>query len=114
MAGGQIGFWRAFGVGMAIVAVATVCYVVTWEIVYFGLFPDFGDQYAAYALEQARKAGATEAQLAATARELAEFKQMYRNPLVNIAFTVLEPLPVGLVLALVSAGLLSRRRRQGQ
>lgn len=108
--GGRIGFWRAFGVGMAIVAVATVCYVVTWEILYFGLLPDFGDRYAAYALEQARKAGATEAQLAAKARELAEFKAMYANPLVNIAFTVLEPLPVGLVFALGSAALLSRRR----
>ncbi|MFO1328343.1 MAG: DUF4199 domain-containing protein [Rubrivivax sp.] len=108
--GGRIGFWRAFGVGMAIVSVATVCYVVTWEVLYFGLMPDFGDRYAAYALEQARKAGATEAQLAVKAREMAEFRAMYANPLVNIAFTLLEPLPVGLVFALGSAGLLSRQR----
>ena len=112
--GGRIGFWRAFGVGMGIVAVATVCYVATWELIYFGLMPDFADQYAAYALDQARQAGATDAQLAATARQMAEFKEMYRNPLINIAFTVLEPLPVGLLFALGSAGLLSRQRTPAQ
>ena len=39
-----------------------------------------------------------------------EFQELYRNPLVNVAFTLLEPLPVGLVFTLVSAGVLSRRR----
>lgn len=108
--GGRIGFWRAFGVGMAIVGVATVCYVATWQFVYHRLAPDFLDQYAAYAVEKARKAGASEAQVAATAKEMAEFAAMYQNPLVNIGFTLLEPLPVGLVFSLVTAGLLSRRR----
>ena len=36
---------------------------------------------------------------------------MYKNPLVNVGITFLEPLPVALVVALVSAGVLSRRRR---
>jgi len=30
------------------------------------------------------------------------FKEMYRNPLVNIAFTFIEPLPVGLLMTLIS------------
>lgn len=110
VAGGRIGFWRAFGVGLGIVAVATACYVATWQFVYHRMAPDFMDKYAAYAIDKARKAGATEAQIATTRKEMAEFAEMYKNPLVNIAFTVLEPLPVGLVFALVSAGLLSRRR----
>jgi hypothetical protein len=37
--------------------------------------------------------------------------RMYRNPAYNAAMTLLEPLPVGLVIALVSAGVLSRKRR---
>ena len=108
--GGRIGFWRAFGIGMAIVGVATVCYVATWQFVYHRLAPDFLDRYAAHALDKARKAGASDAQLAATAKEMAEFAELYRNPLVNIGFTLLDPLPVGLVFSFVSAGLLSRRR----
>jgi len=36
---------------------------------------------------------------------------MYQNPLVNIAFTFIEPLPVGLLITLVTAGVVSRKRR---
>jgi hypothetical protein len=38
---------------------------------------------------------------------------MYKNPAVNVAITFLEPLPVALLMALVSAGMLSRRRPEG-
>ena len=44
--------------------------------------------------------------------EMKKFAEMYRNPLINSAITFLEPLPVGLVIALVSAGILRRRRRR--
>jgi hypothetical protein len=36
---------------------------------------------------------------------------MYKNPLVNIAFSLLEALPVGVVFTLVTAGVLGRKRR---
>jgi hypothetical protein len=42
---------------------------------------------------------------------MAQFKEMYKNPLVNIAYTLLEPLPVGILFTLVTAGVLSRKRR---
>jgi len=44
---------------------------------------------------------------------MAQFKEMYANPLINAAFTVLEPLPVGGLISLVSAGVLRRGRRDG-
>ena len=69
------------------------------------------DKYSAYTIEKARKSGATDATIAARTKEMAEFSEMYRNPLINIAFTFLEPLPVGVVFALVTAGVLCRRRR---
>jgi hypothetical protein len=108
--GGQVTFGRAVLVGLGITAVATACYVATWEIIYFFVTPDFGEKYAAYAIEKARASGASAAELARTTREMAEFQEMYRNPLINIAYTSLEPLPVGLLFTLVAAGLLSRRR----
>ncbi len=40
-----------------------------------------------------------------------KFVKLYQNPVINSAITFVEPLPVGLVLALVSAGILSRKRR---
>jgi hypothetical protein len=108
---GAVTFGRAFLVGLAITLVATTCYVATWEVIYYTVGSDFTAKYAAHALADARASGATEAELAAKAKEMAEFAELYRNPLVNIAFTLLEPLPVGLPFSLLSAWLLSRRRR---
>jgi hypothetical protein len=111
VAGGSVTFGRALSVGLLITAVATVCYVATWEVIYYKLAPDFGDKYAAYEVDKAKKAGATDAQIAARMEEMTKFKEMYRNPLVNIALTFLEPLPVGILIALVTAGAVSRKRR---
>ena len=42
-----------------------------------------------------------------------KFTKMYNNPVFNSAITFLEPLPVALIVALVSAGVLSRRKKPG-
>jgi hypothetical protein len=64
-----------------------------------------------YSVEKAKKSGVTEAQIAEQTKQMEEFKNMYKNPMVNIALTSLEPLPVGLLFTLVTAGVLSRKRR---
>ena len=111
VAGGSVTFGRAFLVGLMITFVASACYVATWQVIYYKVAPDFGEKYAAYAVEKAKKSGATDAQIALQKKEMAEFVEMYKKPLVNIAFTFLEPLPVGLLFTLVMAGVLSRKRR---
>ncbi len=111
VAGGSVTFGRAFLVGIGITAVASACYVATWQLVYHKLAPDFMDKYMAYSIEQARASGATEDELAATRQKYVRYAEMYENPLINIGVTFLEPLPVGLLFTLISAGLLSRKRR---
>lgn len=109
VAGGRVSFGRAFTVGALIALIASACYVATWQVMYYRFMPDFVDRYAAHALEKERAKGATEATLAQKRAEMERFGEMYRNPLFNIAITFLEPLPIGLVIALVSAGILRRR-----
>lgn len=111
VAGGTIGFGRALAVGVLIVVVASLCYVATWELIYFKLAPGFVDKYQAYMVEQARASGASAAEIQQKIAEMQRFAKLYQNPAINAAITFLEPLPVGLVLALVSAGVLSRKRR---
>jgi len=111
VAGGSVTFGRALKVGLMITAVASICYVATWQVIYYRFTPDFVDKYAAYSVEKARKSGATDAQLAETTKKMAEYSELYKNPLVNVAITFLEPLPVGIVFTLVAAGVLSRKRR---
>ena len=110
--GGTISFGRALAVGALIVVVASVCYVATWELIYYVIAPDFMDKFQAYMVDQARASGATPAQVQAEIAKAQHFAQLYRNPLFNVAITFVEPLPVGLVITLVSAGILSRKRRR--
>ena len=111
---GAIGFGRALAVGLLITLISCVCYVATWEIIYFKLWPGFADQYSAFAMDKARASGASPQKLEETAlsdepMELALFKDMYDKPLLNAAITLVEPLPIGLVVTFVSAGVLRRR-----
>jgi uncharacterized protein DUF4199 len=111
VAGGSVTFGRAFIVGLLISLVIMACYVVVWEVTYYNFMPDYLDQYTAYALEQARLAGASADAITAQAEEMRQFGEMYKNNLlINIAFTLLEPLPVALVFTLLTAGITSRKR----
>jgi hypothetical protein len=108
--GGTIGFGRAFKVGILITLVASACYVASWEVMYHTMMPDFVEKYAAQVIERAQASGATEAQVEERRQEMAKFAVMYRNPLFNVGMTFLEVFPVGLVVVLVSSGVLSRRK----
>ena len=111
IAGGTVRFGRAFAVGALIAAVASLCYVATWEVIYFTLAPDYLTEYQAHVLEKARAYGDDAQEIARKKAEMDEFAELYKNPAINAAITFLEPLPVALIVALVSAGVLSRRRK---
>ena len=111
VAGGRLGFGRALAVGALIGVVASSCYVLTWEVFYFGTKSDYIEKYQAHLIEKARQAGESPEAIAARQAEMAKLAQMYRNPLINSAITFLEPLPVALVVALVTAGVLTRRKK---
>jgi hypothetical protein len=112
VAGGTVRFGRAFAVGALIAIVASLCYVATWEVYYYTVKPDFIAKYQAYELEKERAKGATPEALALKKAEGDKFAEMYKNPAVNAAMTLIEPLPVALIVALVSAGVLSRKKRR--
>jgi hypothetical protein len=111
VAGGSISFARAFGVGALIVVVASVCYVATWQVIYYKVAPDFVGKWQAYAIEQERASGASQAAIKQKSAEMQRYAEMYKNPVVNVAVTFIEPLPVGLIIALVSAAVLRRNPR---
>jgi hypothetical protein len=108
---GEITFARGFLVGIAITLISCVCYVITWEIVYFNFMHGFMDAYFAKLIAKAQASGASPAEIAATVRQVQQNQQRYENPLWNAAFTFIEPFPVGLVITLISAGILRRKPR---
>ena len=106
---GQISFGRAFACGILITLITTVCYVATWEILYFNFMPHFMDSYFAAQIHQVQSSGLDPATTAAQVAAIRHSQQLYQNPLVNIAYTFIEPLPVGILITLISAAILRRK-----
>jgi hypothetical protein len=108
---GVITFRKAFTVGILITLITCVCYVVTWEVLYFNFLPDFMDKYAAHVIEKVKASGANPASVQAQLQQLKKYKEWYDNPFLNAAITFIEPFPVGLVITLISAAVLRKKPR---
>jgi hypothetical protein len=106
---GQISFGRAFACGILITLITIVCYVATWEVLYFNFMPHFMDSYFAAQIHKVQSSGLDPATSAARVAAIQRSQQLYQNPLVNMAYTFIEPLPVGLIITLVSAAVLRRK-----
>jgi hypothetical protein len=105
---GMITFGRAFAVGILITLISSVLYVVTWEIMYFGI-PSFGERFMTMCVAHIKSSGASPE---AIQTQLNQLKYL-DNPFINAAMTFVEPFPVGLIITLVSA-LILRKKSQAQ
>lgn len=108
--GGIISFGKAFKTGLLIALIASTLYVVVWLFYYYLFVPDFIDKYTAHVLHQCT----SETELAAKTEEMENFKEMYKNPLFVILITYAEVLPVGLIVALVSAFILKKKNESNE
>jgi uncharacterized protein DUF4199 len=104
--GGVIKFRTGLLVGLGIAAVAALAYVAIWEVYLAVTDYTFMDRYIAATLEAKRAAGITGAAYAKAAAQMETMRVQYRNPLFRMPMTFIEIFPVGLLIALVSAGLL--------
>jgi hypothetical protein len=78
---GKISFGRGLAVGIPIAVLSAAGYVAAWEAVYDSN-PGFTDK--------------------PFDKQVEAFKKMYANPPVNVAFTFIEPFPVGVLMTLLS------------
>ncbi len=95
---GKIGFGRAFKIGALICFLASTVYVVFGLIYYYIVAPDFIDVFTEFMIRNS-----TPEKLEATTAQMESFKEMYKNPLLVILITYLEVLPIGMIVALISA-----------
>jgi hypothetical protein len=106
---GHISFGRAFTCGILITLITTICYVAMWEVLYFNFMPHFMDSYFAAQIHKVQSSGLDPATIATQVAALERSQQLYQNPFVNMAYTFIEPFPVGLIITLVSAAILRRK-----
>ena len=87
---GAITFGRAFAVGILITLISSVLYVVTWEIMYFGV-PSFGDKFMAMCVAHIKNSGASPEAIQAQLNQL----KYLDNPLINAAMSLLSRFRLG-------------------
>jgi hypothetical protein len=109
--GGVIRFGPALLVGLGISAVASLFYVIAWEIsLAYGSNFDFLEFYTRYLVDGARARGATEAEVQQAIEEAKSFAKSYANPLFRMSITFIEIFPVGVLISLISAAVLRNSR----
>ena len=104
--GGVIRFGTAFGIGIGVTLVASLVYVVAWEINLAVTDYAFMKEYTESLIAAEAEAGATEAELATLRADMAVMQERYANPLFRVPITLLEIFPVGLLITLISAAVL--------
>ncbi len=105
---GKISLGRGLAVGILIALISAACYVAAWEVVYYSS-PGIADHVFDKQVQGLKEKGAPQAEIDAAALKVESFKRLYANPFVNVAFTFVEPFPVGVLVTLISAVLLRRR-----
>ena len=108
--GGVIRFVPALLAGLGISAVAGVIYAIGWEITLALTDFAFIDSYSNAAIEAARARGASPAEVQAVVAQMDEFRRQYANPFFRLPMTFVEIFPVGVLISLISAGLLRNSR----
>ena len=109
--GGYISFGKAFKLGFLITLTASTLYVVSWLVYYYTSDTNFIEVYIQCLNKQLVESGAGAAEIAKQAEDMKRFAEWYKNPFFNAAVTYSEILPLGTVVALITALVLKRRQR---
>jgi hypothetical protein len=107
--GGRITFFKGLQVGILISLISALCYAASWELYYSGSGAEFIQKYNAYYLEKMKVGGASEAEVEKARIESEQFMELYKKFYIRFPMTLMEILPVGVIVTLISAALLRKR-----
>ncbi len=108
---GAITFGKGFKVGISIAAVASLFYAGGWEVYYNStdLKETFMQRYTDLTIKKMQHEGKSQEQIDKKLEEMKWFTEMYKNPFIRFGMTLMEIFPVGLVITLISAGILRKK-----
>jgi hypothetical protein len=108
--GGIITFSKAFQVGILVTLIACLFYVLSWEIFYQNAGENYILDYQNSYIENMRSSGESEQKINDFKNEMQSFATQYENFFFRIFITLLEILPVGFIITLISALLLKNKK----
>ena len=106
---GSLSFGKALQAGLLMALISSCCYALAWVCINHFLYPNFADDYMQFEMNHLRQSGAAAAVVQQKMKALEEYKSMTANPAVNALITFTEPLPVGFLMALLSAAILRKK-----
>lgn len=110
--GAKVRFMKSLTIGLLITLFTSVAYVIAWLIIYYTVFPDFWIKYSDHVVAKLRATGASAAEISKKMAMFKEYDEMSKNPFINAAMTFIEPLPVGILISLISSVVVQVRRKK--
>ena len=107
--GGRITFLKGLQVGILISLISAFCYAVCFELYYPKIGDEFMQKFTTHELNKMKASGASDAEIETARVEGEKFMEMYKNFFVRFSFSLIEIMPVGIIVTLVSAALLRKR-----
>src|SRR5262245_36447080 len=108
---GVIRFWKGIQVGLLIASIASLMYAITWET-YLHVRPagyqGFIDYYVECQINKKKEKGASAAEIDQEVRKMDGVRKIYSNPATRFGMTLMEILPVGIIITLISAAILRK------
>jgi hypothetical protein len=109
---GSISFWRALGVGMLIMLVASTIYVIAWVILSRLFYPGFVDDYMNASFHKLDASKLSPEKIAEKKEEMRKEMEFYRTVPGMVMYTYVEILIAGIPMALISAIVFSIKKRK--
>lgn len=106
---GKISFGKGFVVGLYISIIASLFYAAGWELYLKTVAPDFMERFTSHYIENLKKSDISAEELAKQTADMESMKETYKNPFLRFGMTMSEILPVGIIVSLISAGVLRKR-----
>lgn len=108
---GFIGFGKAFKIGLLITLVASAIYVITWMILSETIGQDFMEKYIEFSVQNMKDSGMSQTEIDIKVDSMEKIQEVYKNPIAKMGITFLEIFPVGLLVSLIAAFILKRKKK---
>jgi Protein of unknown function (DUF4199) len=106
---GSITFWQGCKVGLLITLIASIMYAMSWEISYANMGPEFTKKMQDHYFDKMKEDGLSDAELEKEKEKMAMYMEYYKNPVIRFGVTIMEILPVGVIITLICAGLMRNK-----
>ncbi len=109
---GSVTFWKGVQVGFMISLISAVLYwagAISYGFVSPNFEATFIRKFSEVKIGKLTEQGATQDQIESAKAEVAMMEKLFSNPALFFLVCLMEMLPVGIIVTLISAGLLRRR-----